>query len=181
MRLLKNLTAALVLCAATGAAMADSDGNYTCQKNVFGCFTRYIGPTTPEAAQTYLTEASEAVRRVLDGYPAVASASYTLSRGELVLQMRDGQRIGGKTMLEIGQMFHDDHLYLEQVTVMDPAMRVVLGAVQMQGQNGGKSRFYALNDFSVQTKTSAPSPEVVAATNPVRRDVWGNTTIRLTP
>lgn len=173
--MLRNLIHAFLLSAffAPGA-QADTAEHYTCDNSLFGCYTTYVGPVTPDAAQEYLRDASDTVERVLRDHPGIATVHYILNRGELVIQMREGEALGFSTTRDIGVMFTDRHLYVESVVVMDHPMRLVLRSAHIQAQNGGKSRFFALNGFTVKAKVSGVTPEVLAASRVTRKDVWGN-------
>jgi len=123
--------------------------DYVCERSILGCYTRYVGPVDKAAAQAYLEDAKRVSAAIVDNYPQIQSVSYELSTGQMIIQAKEDQRVGDYTLQRIGDMVNDNRLYVTSLRVLDSSLRWELNSARILRLNGGKSRFFALNELMV--------------------------------
>lgn len=123
--------------------------DYICERNIFGCYTRYVGAVDEPAAEGYLADAKRVSVTIVDSYPEIQAVFYELSTGELVIQASGTRRVSDLALRDIGDLLNDNRLYVTNLRVLDSSLRWELNSARVQRLNGGKSRFFALNELLV--------------------------------
>jgi len=183
MKTIASTLAAAALLAMTWSPASAShlEEQFTCDRGLFGgCLTTYVGPRDAASALRYAEDAKNALDRLLERNPRLASAHYNPRTGLVVLEQAPGQNAGNNEIGDAIAIFRTYRLRIENVTLMTPGMRFSRNGRKVIGDNGGSSRFSALRSIRFDMDTAPTSDEAIEqarrAFAPVTRSVFGDIT-----